>query len=122
MMFRLCERRRSVTGYAWPARWRQIADYLYDQVSVTGHRTFPKSVLSAVQFLVKKGAVASEGQFDTMAALRNMVDSMTTNLGSYSPYTKKSPPLLHSMLAAMEHFVANASQPLFLGAYVWLTL
>eukprot|EP00973_Karenia_brevis_P023260 3203992-Karenia_brevis.AAC.1 len=71
---------KAVTGQAWPARWTQIADYIHDQVTVTGHRTFPKSVLAAVQFLEEKGAVASEDQFGTMAALRNSVDSMTTEL------------------------------------------
>eukprot|EP00973_Karenia_brevis_P027383 3775332-Karenia_brevis.AAC.1 len=75
-----------------------------------------------MQFLEEKGAVAPENQFGSMAALKNSVDSMTTELERYSSYTKKSPPLLRSMLAAMEHFVVDTSQPRFLRAYAWLKL
>eukprot|EP00973_Karenia_brevis_P022311 3070559-Karenia_brevis.AAC.1 len=56
----MCEWIKSITGQRWSTRRTQIGDYIFDQVEITGHTTFPKSVLSAVQFLEECGAVAPE--------------------------------------------------------------
>eukprot|EP00973_Karenia_brevis_P038015 5241784-Karenia_brevis.AAC.1 len=47
---------------------------------------------------------------------------MTTGLERYGTFTRKSPPLLRTMLAAIEHMVVDTSQPRFLRAYAWLKL
>eukprot|EP00973_Karenia_brevis_P079676 11055807-Karenia_brevis.AAC.1 len=62
LAYRLCEWQRSVTGTCWPTKWTQVADFIADQVAVSGHKTFPKSVLTMVQFIEERGSVDPRDQ------------------------------------------------------------
>eukprot|EP00973_Karenia_brevis_P012151 1649187-Karenia_brevis.AAC.1 len=53
-------------------------------------------------------------------ALKNAVDAMTVELERFSPQTRKSPPLLRSMIRARELLVINEDQLRYLRAYTRL--
>ena len=109
-------------GYPWPQLAADAIDYLRQRADEPCGPSVPGAFLQACSFMEKAAGFEEENRISARRKVTAICESLTAQLGANARPVRRAPRFPVAILAALEMYVADESNPPYLRGVAWVRL